>query len=894
MTLPASTDILEKLSRTQHEYERLQEVLSRLAALRQWDGLLATEQAALKSDLEEAKDFVHRKHQIALRFQQSLLMRLQQSSVGLFSDLLSALIRDLFPGDHEKRPQIALELYTYLNQPALRIEPVVEGFTEDFRNTGGSVRQIVSIGLRMIALSRSPNRKFMVLDEQDAWLSESKVEPFARLLGELSKHLGVQTVLISHKQWRHYAAHGRVIEFSRPDARTPIEAVILHDTPVESASAPESIISDVWLQNVGHHENTHVKLHPHLTCITGANNLGKSIFISACSALFFNDASDSIITHHKDFGQVVARIKTKAKTQNLDTSETSNSEPPRFWTHTHVAWRRMPKKGRGAPSKVIYSLAEGPVDTQAADFDEDSLHLPVVTRQHEEIDGSNTPKFIEDALNIRMSAMFDLHIHHQDQALFILSPEYKPGQKAQILSLGQEASLINKNMELLQQDLRSARAKINHGEPRFDQVGRLREINQASLAHLEPMKAQLQALGGQVQRLKSLAELAKHTQKLKDTNLRLESVSSLAASASAWLNHGGTMARVGTLHTKIMAAAALDRALKQPALRWRLPVAEHIADRAPEVKALTQQTQKATFALQHLAAGVKTAKVLGRLKSAAKLIEQTRPDDLTQTSLAQDLKRVGTTQDVLSKIPPLQKMSDALARHGRRRAMQCEVLSRMGWNSLDNTGVEDPMAHLASILKSQAGSKSSQAAPSLQGEALRTMQQVQSLGALLKAMRRLPSPQTMAAMGRVAQSLAHLESLPKPVDQATLKNHGSLVAQLGRRLGTAEKLKQRAALMSPLEALKEKTLTVQKALRPGGSARELKAKAARNMEVASVLVAQTQKINASRDQATSAQDALNRANAALNAWRKEHPVCPLCQHTWSDDHGAHPVGEVVL
>ncbi len=66
---------------------------------------------------------------------------------------------------------------------------------------GGSVCNILSVGLRLIALSQLPqerHRPFLVLDEQDCWLKPALIPKFMRLINEIAHKLGLQLLVISH------------------------------------------------------------------------------------------------------------------------------------------------------------------------------------------------------------------------------------------------------------------------------------------------------------------------------------------------------------------------------------------------------------------------------------------------------------------------------------------------------------------------------------------------------------------------------------------------------------------------------------------------------------------------------------------------------------------------
>ena len=66
---------------------------------------------------------------------------------------------------------------------------------------GGSVCNILSVGLRLIALSQldpDSHRPFLVLDEQDCWLSPQLVPRLMDIIAAIAKRLDLQVLVISH------------------------------------------------------------------------------------------------------------------------------------------------------------------------------------------------------------------------------------------------------------------------------------------------------------------------------------------------------------------------------------------------------------------------------------------------------------------------------------------------------------------------------------------------------------------------------------------------------------------------------------------------------------------------------------------------------------------------
>jgi hypothetical protein len=76
------------------------------------------------------------------------------------------------------------------------------GQPEDImKGQGGSVINILSVGLRMFALKTldpAVHRRFLVLDEQDCWLRPDLVPRLVKIVHQAGRDLGFQVLLISH------------------------------------------------------------------------------------------------------------------------------------------------------------------------------------------------------------------------------------------------------------------------------------------------------------------------------------------------------------------------------------------------------------------------------------------------------------------------------------------------------------------------------------------------------------------------------------------------------------------------------------------------------------------------------------------------------------------------
>ena len=95
------------------------------------------------------------------------------------------------------------------------------GHTEDImRGQGGSVANVVSVGLRMFAittLDERRHRRFLVLDEQDCWLHPDLVPRLVRMVREAGSALGFQVLMISHHDVDNFLRYADCVYRLGPD-----------------------------------------------------------------------------------------------------------------------------------------------------------------------------------------------------------------------------------------------------------------------------------------------------------------------------------------------------------------------------------------------------------------------------------------------------------------------------------------------------------------------------------------------------------------------------------------------------------------------------------------------------------------------------------------------------
>jgi len=126
---------------------------------------------------------------------------------------------------------------------SLRIEN--QGQEEDILvGQGGSVCNILSVSLRLIALSQldpARHRPFLVLDEQDCWLKPELVPRFMKLIRTIAERLGLQVLVISHHPLDLFAAQAETVYGLAPSRDVGVRLTVLKAPAAETDERPHAV-----------------------------------------------------------------------------------------------------------------------------------------------------------------------------------------------------------------------------------------------------------------------------------------------------------------------------------------------------------------------------------------------------------------------------------------------------------------------------------------------------------------------------------------------------------------------------------------------------------------------------------------------------------------------------
>lgn len=399
----------------QHIQQKAREVASKEIALKAQGERALAEQERIQRQLSEHQLLLTRKDEM-LETLQTMQVEAQAKNKGLYEELLTSLIQEVIPG---KDDQIVLTNSMKNNRATLDIDVMSNGNLENvYHDKGGSISNIVAMGLRFIVLARHPNRRVLMLDEADCHLRTEYIPAFAAVMNQLSIKLGIQVIYISHHPVSHFVGFGRVIELFKEGEVTHSRTLSDEVEYPPEYEAPDSAFKYIRLRNYGPHQNLLVDLCPGVNIITGNMDLGKSKLIQAVVDLCENRGHEGRIYHHQ------GKKKPKFEVE-LGLEEGMALK----WGYSRTAKKRTSLELFDAEGQVIESSEEG---NAVADW----LHTYLAMSP---VNGEN------------------IHFHSQKKNSYLLSDEFSSIERAQMLPLGRESRDVLRMIQLFNQQLSESR-----------------------------------------------------------------------------------------------------------------------------------------------------------------------------------------------------------------------------------------------------------------------------------------------------------------------------------------------------------------------------------------------------------------------------------------------------
>ncbi|WP_137297094.1 AAA family ATPase [Psychromonas sp. SP041] len=366
--------------------------------------MLIRRKSEIINEIGEANAYLEHQEEVGIILHE-LQARAQAKTKFIYEELLTTLIHEVKGYDTENH-KVTLKTQIKNNRPWLDVEVEnADGQPRDvYLDKGGSIKSIVSLGLRFITLSRTSNRRVIFFDEPDKEINAKYADGIAKILHQLTKKIGMQVVYISHHDSSYFEGYARIIELSRVDGTIVTE--VISDIDEQKYEGIDEDISDdldgigiryVRLKNLKQHQNTLLELSPYVTVLTGDNDIGKSSIMHAVDAINKNKGRDGLIRDNESSCMVEIGLEDNA---NLT------------WTYKRSGSKRTKYLLKDSENKEIQSSDSG----------------------------TAAPEWLPLYLGMGLYKDFDLNMSDQNNTSFILDARVSGHKRSEILSLGKETN----------------------------------------------------------------------------------------------------------------------------------------------------------------------------------------------------------------------------------------------------------------------------------------------------------------------------------------------------------------------------------------------------------------------------------------------------------------------
>lgn len=633
--------------------------------------LSGVRESAIARDKELTVKVGHAKGRLALDEKvqatlEALQNRAHQRAVGAFEGLLSAILADVLPD----KGAVKLELGTERGAPALDVQIDNGGAREDALNgSGGAVTNVLSAGLRFAALSRTGNRKFMVLDEPDCWLKPDRVPALMRVLAEVAEKARTQTVLISHHEPSNFEGCVNIVRLTKDTNGVVRTEVMEPRNGVMWLDEDEPGIRSIRLINFRAHVDTTLPLFPGVTALIGDNDLGKStLAVSALRAVAYGEADDTLIRH----GASEARVEIRLEGGRV------------------IEWVR---RAKGSP-KVTYAL-----------------HTPgKPSREGKPSRRGEVPEWITEALGILRVDNLDIQIGSQKAPVFLL--DESASTRAQLLSVGRESGRLHALIDSYADLKRKDNATVREGEA---EIAKLRARIEAS-ASVPEMLEKLEALTSEAVEVESFTarqmQLAKFLARVQSLELRhaaalararaLESLPQFPVLHSTQrieqlirvIERAG---RIATLRREFPTVSVPVLAELAPLARITATIerAREIAGKGRPLPQISVPALEDTARLAQVASVIeRTAKIAGLRRSFPAVELPSLKDNQSLVLLGQRIGRLAKRAALAEELPSLPEKVDVanlsgMARQIERLAVRAEAQTKLKQDVVTAKNAED-------------------------------------------------------------------------------------------------------------------------------------------------------------------------------------------------------------
>lgn len=579
------------IDRLERELERFSGIHARLEGRR---GTLVEQQAEITRKVAIAKGRVGLRKPIEA-FIEEIQAEAYRKATHSFSTLLTTLVQEVLPN---ARP-IALDLTTERGLPALHISVQRDdGEREDiFEDHGGALNNVMSMGLRLIAVVKAGGSRFLALDEPECWVKPDRIPAFFKVLEDAARRLKVQTVTITHHDAAaNFSADVRIGTLvGTPEQGARIES----DRAAHQWADDEAGFRSIRLVDFQAFSDTTMLLGPGVNALVGPNDHGKSSVVRALRAVFYGETRDGLIRHGAK-GTTVELVLAHGRMLRFSRDRKRN--PKNLWSLV------------GPDGKVV-----------------------VENGTTYETGGNKPPEWVDAMFGMNRIDGLDIHLAHQKYPVFLLD---RPStQRASVLAIGQESGYTNDMLAIHKEWTAQGNATIKDGEQRIGELV-------TELRRLEALDGVTEAIAYAKEAIQASREWGAYVESTERLVLRMTEARKRLATARARGDVHAALDEVGdpnALRTAIDANRARNAVLDRlDASRKALQAAERrvalladLPEEAPSGRTAAIEAIAGRLAGSRtaLAGALQRRKVLSRLPDAIGLepVDATLLDRLRKT-----------------------------------------------------------------------------------------------------------------------------------------------------------------------------------------------------------------------------------------------------------------------
>lgn len=375
------------------------------------------------------------------------------------------------------RNKMIARIGTIVNVASKKNEDTNRVLRSIFDSEGGALTNIIAFCLRAISTARSGQRRLLVIDEPDCWMSNENVKPFFQMVADMARLGGFQIIALTHHldSIKELLDESNVIRILREDEHdadgNPVrrgKAQLVHKDSTPEHEDSSNYLSSVTLRNFNGHDSSEFVLAPGMNFIVGENNVGKSRILRALRCVALGLGEDADISSFKDSKGREKFARHADVMIELASIQNGQKTPLK-----QIHWRRN-LKGSPAETWEMYSFTNGTLNKKP-DTSNDGEICSVSKGR-----GLEAPSWIRSSEGLDIRPLTDEalcpQLHLQKVPSFALD---KPDRiLGELLAIGEKAARIKEMMRIHAENISSKNRELKEVKARIDTLSE--ELNKTA------------------------------------------------------------------------------------------------------------------------------------------------------------------------------------------------------------------------------------------------------------------------------------------------------------------------------------------------------------------------------------------------------------------------------